>query len=327
MVRPLAVGWDKRVVGAVMLLFGCGPVVSEADTNGSTSHDVPGSTSATSATSITTISTATSASETGQPHSTSTTFATDDEGSSGSSGSTTAACPEEAGGGFVPPGPCEDPCYRPIPGCTECSVWQQDCPRGERCAARSSGADSAVWDRVWCVPLHPDPAEIGEPCEVEGSAYSGIDTCRANARCWNVDPETLQGTCVELCEGTPEAPTCSDPSTLCLAANEDVINVCLPQCDPLANACDSGNGCYPIPGGFVCLPLDAGLLQPEPGSCITLNECPVGTACAEEANACPDGATPCCAPYCDLNAPACPDGTSCVDALGDTSVGLCQEGG
>lgn len=319
-----------------MLCLGCGPAVSassEASESGGTggtteaaSTTAPSTTPPSPLTSTTSPST-TSASASDPTDPAPTTDATTGSDSSGE-GSTTIDCDDNEGGGFVPPGPCQDRCYQTIPSCMECSVWEQDCDENWTCRPRSDGFDRPnAWVATRCVPLAAAPQPVGATCEVEGTAFSGVDSCGAEGMCWNVDPDTLEGTCVARCTGSAAAPVCADPETSCLIANGDnMINLCVARCDPLGSDCAAAEGCYPTGAGFACLRQDLPLVQPPPSTCSVMSECPIGTACAIEASACADEEEPCCVSYCDLAAPVCTPGSSCVDALGDSTVGLCEAG-
>lgn len=311
----------------------CGPTVatSETDSGATEAGSTTGATNPTTGSVTSTPGTAgtstTTPATTPLPPTTDATSPEATESSSGdeSSGADTLDCPA---GDFIPPGECEDDCYRPIPGCVidpiECSVWDQDCPEAEKCNAWSNNGDP-IYNAARCVPMAAKPDLVGEPCEAEGSKFSGVDTCELGARCWGFEEFSLAGTCVAMCGGSAAAPSCADPDAICLVANgEDVINLCVPRCDPLGTDCDAGLGCYPIDGGFACLPPGVGLLPVAENTCALLSECEPGTACTDDASACLDGAEPCCAAYCDLAAPVCAKGLSCADVLAEPSVGLCQ---
>jgi hypothetical protein len=182
-----------------------------------------------------------------------------------------------------------------------CSVWDQDCPDGSKCMPWANDGGSA-WNDARCSPLDPSPALPGDPCEVEGSSVSGVDDCDIAAMCWNVDAETNEGTCVSFCAGSEVAPSCEDPAAACSISNEGVLALCLPVCDPLAQDCSVGQGCYPQGGGsgFVCSPdaSDGGGVYPL--ECAYVNGCAPGHACLDDV-ALPACGSYCCAPYCDTS--------------------------
>jgi hypothetical protein len=180
-----------------------------------------------------------------------------------------------------------------------CDVWAQDCPPGEKCAAWGSAIG---WDAVKCVPLDPNPVGVGDPCWYEG-VYSGIDSCELGSMCWGVNPDTGVGTCVAQCSGTPESPICLDPGATCSISNSGSLILCLPTCDPLAQGCAQGEGCYAFGHTFVCAPyagVDGGYGDP----CEYLNTCPPGLFCADAADVpgC-QGAFGCCSEFCTLSHP------------------------
>ncbi|WAS97992.1 hypothetical protein [Nannocystis punicea] len=46
---------------------------------------------------------------------------------------------------------------------------------------------------------------------------SGEDTCDEGLQCWNVDPDTSVGTCLAMCTGTWDAPSCPGQGQECVA--------------------------------------------------------------------------------------------------------------
>ncbi len=201
----------------------------------------------------------------------------------------------------------------------ECDIWAQDCPDGEKCMPWASDGGGS-WNATRCSPVDPAAASPGDTCTVEGTGVSGIDNCELGSMCWDVDGETNMGTCVPFCMGTEAAPVCSDPATTCTIANEGVIILCLPNCDPLLQDCDEGQACYPVGDAFVCGPdasLEAGVYA---DPCAFINDCDPGLFCANPALV-PDcaGSSGCCSTFCDTTDPgasaACPGasgGQECI---------------
>ncbi|MCA9708533.1 MAG: hypothetical protein KDK70_21975, partial [Myxococcales bacterium] len=183
----------------------------------------------------------------------------------------------------------------------ECSLYEQDCPSGEKCVPWANDGGSA-WNDRRCVPVAEDPVGVGEACTMEGSPYSGLDDCALGAMCWSVDAETLEGTCVALCGGTERAPTCAADQS-CLVTNDNNLAVCLSNCDPLQPDCLAGETCIPDDTGFVCAPTsEAAAGEP----CSFINTCGAGLVCASNpyvAPSCDESEPGCCTPWCDLAAP------------------------
>ncbi|MBV1861437.1 MAG: hypothetical protein KUG77_23660 [Nannocystaceae bacterium] len=163
--------------------------------------------------------------------------------------------------------------------------------------------------------------EPGDACQVLVQPLSGFDTCGLGAMCWGVDPKTSLGWCVQQCEGSPQAPVCSDPNMVCSTANEGVLNLCLRVCDPDGDDCPAGQACFSVGDDFVC--------GPEPGrggppgapgtSCEEIAACDPGAVCINGAIYGPDcESTACCTEQCDLSAPECshPD-QQCLPLFGD----------
>lgn len=185
----------------------------------------------------------------------------------------------------------------------ECSVWDQDCGEGEKCAPWANDGGSA-WNATRCVPVDAAPAQPGDTCTVEGSGVSGIDTCDVSSMCWDVDPETNEGTCVAFCTGSENAPVCDDPTTSCSIANEGVLILCLPTCDPILQDCSDGQACYPIDDSFVCAPDASGEDQgADNDPCEFINACDPGNICVNPdiVDGCPAGSAGCCQAVCDLS--------------------------
>ena len=281
-----------RPVLSLVLLAACQSVVATSPgDDGSSSGDPVASTSeGTSAEDTTTA----------QPEPTGTTetssASTSTSGAEGSSGPGVDSC------AFL----CDD-----TPSWAECDLYLQDCPAGEKCAPYANDGGSS-WNDWACVPVDPSPVAPGEPCTVEGSGLTGVDSCAVGSMCWDVDPETNLGTCRAHCVGTEIAPACLDPEAYCTISGDGLMTLCLPSCNPLdPDTCSEGLGCYLFDDTFICIP-DAsgdvgGLLEP----CEYANACDSGLQCVAggEIASC-DG--PCCAPNCDLQAPQCPAGLTCV---------------
>jgi len=239
------------------------------------------------------------------------------EGSSSSSSATTTAlddgttaCSADEGSVFIYGPPPECQCPDPPPHCDppslECDVFAQDCPVGEKCMPwANDGGD--MWNATRCSPVVPDPGDPGEPCLVEGSSVSGIDSCDLGSMCWGVDDETLTGTCVAMCTGTIEAPICEEEGTVCAISNGEVLAVCLLACDPLAQDCPVGEGCYPVQDEWVCSP-DGSEGSGYGAPCEFINACVPGLVCLDSSMVPPgeacEGAAGCCTEICDVADPA-----------------------
>jgi hypothetical protein len=197
----------------------------------------------------------------------------------------------------------------------ECSLWDQDCADGEKCMPYANDG-GPVWNATMCVPIDRNPRDVGESCTVEGNGVSGIDDCIEGAMCFYVDDEN-EGECVAFCAGNEANPTCDDACSQCNITSDGILTLCLPSCDPVAQDCGEGFGCYPIPEEFACAP-DAGGEDGAIGSpCEFVNVCDPGLFCADTAllPAC-ESNIGCCTPFCDADAADVCDqmmeGTVCV---------------
>lgn len=197
----------------------------------------------------------------------------------------------------------------------ECDIFAQDCADGEKCLPWANDGGGS-WNATHCSPIDPNPVDIGETCVVQGSGVSGIDNCVLGAMCWDVDPQTNEGTCVEQCSCSEENPVCNTPNTTCTIANDGVLVLCLPVCNPLdPSACADGQGCYPIDDLFGCAPDASGDLGAAGEECQYLNACDTGLFCASAAGVpgCDGGSPGCCSAFCTLGDDGnCLAGQDCV---------------
>jgi hypothetical protein len=193
----------------------------------------------------------------------------------------------------------------------ECDVFAQDCPDGQKCMPWANDGGSS-WNATICTPVDAMPGLVGDDCQAEGGGLSGIDTCDKGLICWFLDPEN-KGTCIDMCEGTPEAPTCPDPGQTCDISNDGVIIVCLDTCNPLVQECPDGQICF-FDGvnEFICDFDASGEEGQYQDPCAYINVCDYGLFCADPMGVpdC-DSGDGCCAPYCSIMDPQCPMGTMC----------------
>jgi hypothetical protein len=165
----------------------------------------------------------------------------------------------------------------------ECDVWAQDCPEGEKCMPWANDGGNA-WNASRCSQVVGEAGGVDDPCAVEGSGVSGIDTCMLGAMCFGVDPLTNEGTCVGICAGSAANPECPE-GLACMQGFEGEVNLCLPACDPLAPTCAVDEVCThstmvdPEDGPFVCQPVPPLEPQPYGAACEGLAVCDAGLAC------------------------------------------------
>ncbi len=280
-----ALRYSLLLVSGVAL--GCGPAVATTGTEG-------GSSTSTGGVDPNPASSTTTPGETGA-----TTTSREPQGtsSSGLPSTSSADSSSESGPGFLEPVDTD--------GAATCDAYLQDCPDAEKCNPYADDGGGA-WNALGCFPVVPAPNQPGEPCETVGGGTSGFDTCDVGSMCWNVDTETNIGSCVAMCEGSIDAPVCSDLSTTCSIANEGVLNLCLLSCDPQGDDCPEGETCYELEAGPVCAPTAA----PAPGapgtSCDNIASCDLGAICVTAAAHGPgcDGQG-CCTEVCELSDPLC----------------------
>lgn len=230
----------------------------------------------------------------GQSETGATTAATPTSGAMGSSGDT----------GEVMDTGCNFICGDQPGGSMECDNWAQDCPEGQKCMPYANDGSTA-WNATKCVDVKPEKGQPGDSCFTEGGGVSGIDSCDKGVMCWEVDPDTMMGTCTAMCTGSPDAPMCSLGGT-CFVSNDGVLNLCLPLCDPLAQDCPGTGLCIPNPKNnaeFTCV-LDASGEEGQAfDACEYINVCDKGLLCANPmlGTECDPAAIGCCLPFCPLD--------------------------
>lgn len=310
-VESMEIAAARRSSLGLAFVLACGPVVTSPAGEGSTDAD-SSTTAVGPTTDPTTVDPTANAEVTTSP---STTVGT----SVGTTIEPETTTTDPSGNDDCGPGDCCDfVCPPDVQGDDfECEVWEQDCPRGEKCTPWSNDGSNR-WTASRCVPLVESPSQAGDPCTVEGSGLSGIDDCAFGLLCLWVDPETLVGTCVADCSGSPENPICADPSTVCVTEFDGYLHQCMPNCDPFLQDCERGT-CFAFGEfenvHFACgVPLVPTIVDFEP--CTHDWECAAGSMCPRDEHdpACEAGR--CCTPMCDLEVPdACADGRVCRPIL------------
>jgi hypothetical protein len=193
-----------------------------------------------------------------------------------------------------------------------CNPYTQECPPGEKCNWYAHNGSGLEVSR--CVPVFPDPAQLGEPCRARGFGLDGIDDCDVGLMCWDVD-DSGDGYCVALCGGSPDALTCP-PDQVAYAVGSGLC-LCFAACDPLAQDCRPGSSCVAYANDkFLCLLDGSGDEGQTHDPCWFINACDPGNVCAPTtaASECDTSRIGCCQPYCDLTqSNTCPgEGQSCV---------------
>ena len=272
---------------------------SEEKTTGTTGASAS-STSASASTTSTGTTTGAASSTTGDP--------TDSE-----TGCSFLGCTSGGPGCYAPPG------LDGVVRCLPCSPWAQDCPDDQKCAPSSNDGGSS-WNATKCTSVDPNPKQPGDACVAVDGGVSGVDDCDQGVMCWDVDPETNEGVCVALCEGSPDNPKCPLPATTC--AIDGDLALCFPSCNPLLQDCADGELCtFAQADGQVCTPGDLCVWDGEfvcaadasgrgggfGELCEDGSGCDPGSAClfANYVDGC--GGDRCCSPFCDTTAPnTCP---------------------
>ena len=218
-------------------------------------------------------------------------------------GTVTDSSVDSTGAGFVPPRDAGE-------SSIECNLLTQDCPVGHKCMAWADDGGGA-WNATHCTPIAEDPMPVDGPCHVVGAETSGIDDCEFGAICYDVDPETLEGTCVPMCVGSDDIDGelyCEDPDRFCYVSGDGAIIPCLPLCDGVAQDCPAGDACYAVSEHWSCAPDASGDAGAYGDPCEYINVCDPGLLCLDPSVVPPglpcEGASGCCTEVCNLDDPA-----------------------
>lgn len=218
-----------------------------------------------------------------------------------------------------------------IPGASQCDPTLQDCPDGEKCTAVSM-VEGEPWGTNVCISVTGDGA-LGDPCNVEGGKYTGVDNCAEGFICLLTDADGKGGTCIEFCDGNM---LCPQSGAECAVYNGGSLPICLANCDPLVQDCDPGQGCYPSAGGnsFICFKTSVDVGEGGQGDgCTYVNQCQPGLMCVavDSLMGCQDPSG-CCSPFCSVmeGSGPCNPGEECVPYFADgeappqyADVGVC----
>lgn len=218
----------------------------------------------------------------------------------------------------------------------QCDVWTQNCPAGQKCMPWDNDGDFS-WNATKCTDVAIDPDRMGEECTVQESGVSGIDSCEKGSMCYTTDGEG-NGTCIPFCVGSPAEPQCQDPQDICsISANNGVLILCRPKCNPILQDCGAEKACLFAAGSdqFACIADASGEAGQAGDPCEFINSCDPGLFCAN-AEAIPNcqSSSGCCTAFCDLSGATdtCSDhlpNTQCVPwyATDEAPAGLENVGG
>ena len=268
--------------GLAAALTSCGPLVDDGNADGD-----DGSTAAPEGTTSSSSSSSTATTTTDSATNTTT---TDASGTTTVNSSSTGVDSSD----FI-----QDPDGGSVYG-LECSLWDQDCPEDSKCMPWGNDGGTQ-WNATRCSPIALSPGQAGDPCAMEGgTAVSGVDDCDIGHMCFHVDPETLEGVCVAMCEGSENVPVCADSSLSCSISHEGTMILCLQPCDPLAQDCPEGLSCQAAASEFVCVRPGVGTIG---DPCGLFVDCEAGLSCVATSTAKCDGT--CCTEAYDPATPAC----------------------
>jgi hypothetical protein len=136
--------------------------------------------------------------------------------------------------------------------------------------------------------------------------------------CWYLEPSLagLAGVCTPFCSWAGASLTC--PSGYQCDLGDAFMDLCTPICDPIAQDCPDGQGCYWSATKFECVPTSQDF--PAGSPCGYVNDCAPGHACVDSDQLPQCAGASCCTPFCDLEEPdACAESipqSSCLPWFG-----------
>ncbi len=292
-----------------------GATATDGETNGTTTSESATGSASESATDSETADMSASATATASASATAT------EGTASASGSSTGD-PETTGCTFLN---CND--AGPMGG--QCDPMSQDCPEGDKCTAVSQ-TEGQPWEVNVCVEVGGDGG-LGDPCDIEGGKYTGLDNCGVGYICLLTDDEGNDGTCVEFCDANM---LCPDSGAKCVVYNDGSLPICLANCNPLVQDCADGQGCYPSGGEtFVCFKTSVEVGEGGEGDgCNYTNQCQPGLICLAPTSVPECAEDGCCSNFCSVmdGSDVCLDGQECLPYFdmgqappGYEDVGVC----
>ena len=199
----------------------------------------------------------------------------------------------------------------------DCELEMQDCAEGLKCMPYSTDG-SGWWNDTACFPIDPEHVELGEPCQWEGSSWSGHDDCGPAAVCWDIveEPGECKGLCQMEVPGDWDTLFCEQEGTVPYIGCQDCFCICEQPCDPITQGCDEGQACFPTGDVFIC-GADASTDEVHGSPCEFINVCGPGLMCmnGDLVPGC-EGELGCCSTFCEVDQPnTCPGaamGEECV---------------
>ena len=187
-------------------------------------------------------------------------------------------------------------------GGAECDIYGQDCAAGEKCTPYSDQPDLVPDDIRCCPVVGNNPRQVGDTCVVQDYFGSCLDDCDVGSFCLDIDDDG-EGVCQAFCGGSANNPQCESDETCFVYFKGTPL--CFDKCDPLAQDCPDGQGCYPDENaaggtGFICIP-QIGPDNTFGDYCWLLSNCAPGFICVTpEFQPDCDGIVGCCTALCDV---------------------------
>ena len=191
---------------------------------------------------------------------------------------------------------------------SDCDMVAHDCPNEEKCVPIFEYDDSH------CVPVLGQ-VPPGGGCTVRSE--QGLDDCDASSTCVGANEDGTGGTCVAMCWGTYDVLECPENSSCVWAGNS---TLCIPACDPIAQDCGPGLGCFWGNTMFGCNDTAGNIPTGQP--CGYINDCVPGDFCVDAATLPSCAGSACCTQFCNL-----PEGDAgCVEQPGTACMPFYEPG-
>lgn len=217
---------------------------------------------------------------------------------------------------------------------SDCDIRMHDCPNAEKCVpivqqnVNPDGPDLLVPEYTECVPILGE-VPLGGACTLLGEF--GLDDCNASSTCWHLsESEGWTGVCRAMCESALDGLACSEDSYCLDYWPSGLPALCLATCDPLAQDCGPGLGCFWEIGVFLCLDTIEHVPTGQP--CAVDYDCAPGNYCAPDWSLPSCAGSDCCTKFCNLPEGdadcAAQPGTTCAPFFelplqGQEHIGFC----
>lgn len=195
------------------------------------------------------------------------------------------------------------------------------CAEGYKCSPAKQRPEDPWASARTCIPITGD-LQMGDHCIRDGDAPH--DDCAIDLWCYTGNSAgSGPGVCEPLCDAFHPHESCQDmwcfgPEYACAEFNLAAVTQCRFVCDPLAQDCESGHGCfYHQLDIYLCWPDESEGAGLEGDPCDRPQRCRPGLDCIPDPESPICTTNSCCTPHCDLtavdpDAPCTADGSRCL---------------